>query len=278
MIKTILIADSGSTKTDWSLMRQGKQIATFQTSGINPFHQSAAEIAEILQPISCEPTHIYFYGAGCIGEKGLIVREVLINHFCTAEEVEVQSDMVGAARAVCGWKEGIVCILGTGSISCYYFGGAILNNISPLGYILGDEGSGAYLGKRLVRDVLKKRYTKHLSTAFMKWVGMTPEEIVDRVYRQPLPNRFLADCSRFIAEHRNHRHIQQLLRESFSEFIDCNLTTYPHVPLHFVGSIAYHYARELKAVAREKGFEVAVIMKSPMEGLEQYHSTLPKRI
>ena len=197
----ILIADSGSTKTDWCI---GSSF-TIQTKGINPFHQSEEVIQQILtnellpqMPEEVLIDAIYFYGAGCTPEKSPIIQRTLSHCFpqCT---IEVNSDLLGAARALCGKSPGIACILGTGSNSCFYDGQQITSNVSPLGYILGDEGSGAVLGKRLVGDCLKKQLPEHICHSFLDTFGLTPAQIIEKVYRQPQANRFLASLTPFLS-------------------------------------------------------------------------------
>ena len=193
----ILIADSGSTKTDWSVIQQGKLTRSIKTKGMNPYFQSeeeiGKEISEVLLPQlgNSALEAIYFYGAGCTVDKVEVVRNVIIQH-TNVTRVEVNTDLLAAARSVCGRKAGIACILGTGSNACFYDGKNIVDNVSPLGFILGDEGSGAVLGKRLVGDLLKGMMGQELKDKFLKQYNLTPGDIIERVYRQPFPNRFLA--------------------------------------------------------------------------------------
>ena len=203
----IVIADSGSTKTDWCLGNTKTNSRTVRTGGINPFHQSVDEIKEVIASTltpqlgdTTEFTTIYFYGAGCIPEKTNIVKTALAQNFPKAN-ILVESDLLGAAHALCGKTAGIACILGTGSNSCFYDGEKITANISPLGYILGDEGSGAVLGKRLVGDFLKHQLPDDLCRDFLKEYDLTPALILDKVYRQPLANRFLAGLTPFLFAH-----------------------------------------------------------------------------
>ena len=204
----IVIADSGSTKTDWCLGNTKTNSRTVRTGGINPFHQSVDEIKEVIASTlipqlgdTTEFTTIYFYGAGCIPEKTNIVKTALAQNFPKAN-ILVESDLLGAAHALCGKTAGIACILGTGSNSCFYDGEKITANISPLGYILGDEGSGAVLGKRLVGDLLKHQLPDDLCQDFLKEYDLTPALILDKVYRQPLANRFLAGLTPFLFAHK----------------------------------------------------------------------------
>ena len=212
----ILIADSGSTKTDWCLVENGENILRFQTRGTNPFFQTEEEILEEIETgllpglKGVEPSSVHFYGAGCaFPEKNEIIRRAVSRHLPVP--VEVGSDLLAAARALCGDRPGIACILGTGSNSCQYDGKEIVKNVSPLGFILGDEGSGAVLGKLLIGDVLKDQLPPALKELFLSQYELTPASIMDRVYRQPFPNRFLAGFSPFILEHLDE--IDQILNE-----------------------------------------------------------------
>lgn len=275
----ILIADSGSTKTDWSVIRNGKLTCSIKTKGINPYFQSeeeiGKEITEVLLPQLGNQAFeaIYFYGAGCTVDKIEVVRNVIIQHTNVAR-VEVNTDLLAAARSVCGRKAGIACILGTGSNACFYDGENIVDNVSPLGFILGDEGSGAVLGKRLVGDLLKGMMGQELKDKFLKQYNLTPGDIIERVYRQPFPNRFLASLSPFLAENIDEPKIHQLVLSSFTDFITRNVLgyNYHNYTVSFVGSIAYHYKDILSEAAGNTGIRIDKIIQSPMEGLITYHS------
>ena len=202
----ILIADSGSTKTDWCLAEYGKILRRTKADGINPVFQTDEELRNAAEDVARQledtrPEAIHFYGAGCIPTQTERVRRALAHAFTSAGSVEAASDMLGAARALCGHQAGIACILGTGSNSCSYDGENIVANVSPLGFILGDEGSGAVLGKLLVGSLLKNQLAPGLKEEFLERYALTPADIIERVYRRPLPNRFLASLSPFLAEH-----------------------------------------------------------------------------
>lgn len=303
----ILIADSGSTKTAWCLL--GKDTAhrqTIYTQGINPFHQNEEDICAILRhelyPLIADQSdhisHIHFYGAGCTKEKSPIVADALRNAINSIARISVESDMLGAARGVCGHQKGIVCILGTGSNSCYYDGRNLHQDIPALGYILGDEGSGAYIGRRLVGDILKRQLPEDIQQQFFEETKETQENIIQKVYRAPFPNRYLASLSPFCHRHRTHPSIHTLLLDCFSQFFIRNIlpTQQQHpilsqtqqlhptisptqppppisLPVHFVGSIAYHYQSELTEVAHTYGIQLGTIVQSPLEGLAEYHIT-----
>lgn len=275
----IIIADSGSTKTDWCLGKTRTNNSIVRTEGINPVHQSADEIkrtiAGTLVPQlnnSAEVTDIYFYGAGCIPEKTDIVRTALLQSFPQAH-ILVESDLLGAARALCGTRAGIACILGTGSNSCAYDGTQITAHVSPLGYILGDEGSGATLGRRLAGDCLKHQLPDDLCRAFLETYDLTPAMILDKVYRQPLANRFLASLVPFLFTHRHRTEIHRLLVSCFTDFFTRNVMQYEyaHTLVHFAGSIAYYFQDEVKEAAQALEIHIGKMLKSPMEGLMDYH-------
>ena len=275
----ILIADSGATKTDWCYGSNKSDYRIIQTQGINPFHQSAEHIGRILREELLPQledlksiTHIHFYGAGCTPEKSTIVKEALQTYFPQAK-TDVQSDLLGAARSLCGKEQGIACILGTGSNSCEYDGEHIVSNISPLGYILGDEGSGAVLGKRLVGDCLKRQLPENLCTSFLEYLGISPTEIIDKVYRQPQANRFLASLTPFLSAHREEPEIHTLLLSCFTDFFRRNVMQYNYeqAEVHFTGSIAWYFQEEVKEAAELLNIRTGLFIKNPIYGLLKYH-------
>ena len=276
----ILIADSGSTKTDWCVVGQGQLVRQIVTKGMNPFFQSEEEIENEIATalIPHLKTNVldavYFYGAGCVPDKVPMMYNALSTHLNTKNGIEVNTDMLAVARGLCGHKPGIACIMGTGSNSCFYDGEKIVSNVSPLGFILGDEGSGAVLGKLLVGDMLKNQMTPELKEKFLNKTGLTPPEIIDRVYRQPFPNRFLASLSPFIAQHLEEPGIRQLVLDSFIAFFRRNVMQYDYTqyPVHFIGSVAHCYREILQEAAQETGIRIGKILQSPMEGLILYHT------
>lgn len=278
-----LIADSGSTKTDWCLMDGSNVMKRIKTKGFNPFFETEKEIEYELSnalvpkiPRGAKIDSIHFFGAGCTPEKASIVARALMMQISDEARVEVCSDMVGAARALCGNEPGIVCILGTGSNSCEYDGKKIVKNVSPLGFILGDEGSGAVLGKILVGDLLKNQLGEELKEKFLTQYKLTTAEIIDRVYRQPFPNRFLASLQPFMEDNLDNEAIFYLVMEAFSHFIARNVMQYDyqHLPAHFTGSVAYAYRKVLEKSAELTGIQLGIITNSPMEGLIKYYGQL----
>ncbi len=283
----ILIADSGSTKTDWCLCNKGSVVLNIQTQGINPYHQTEEAIEEVLREellpqleaqgsnIQSSQLSIIYYGSGCANETACNrIKEAIHKVLCTSDAT-IHSDLLGAARALCGHEEGIACVLGTGSNSCLYNGKEIIANTPPLGYILGDEGSSAVLGRRLVGDCLKNQLPEALREEFLTEYQLTPEIILEKVYRQPLANRFLASLTPFLSKHKEVPEVHKLLVESFTDFFVRNVKQYrrPWLPIHFVGSIANAFSAELKAAAESLGMELGTIMQSPIEGLVKYHGS-----
>lgn len=281
----VLIADSGSTKTHWCVVENGQPFRQIYTKGINPFFQTEEEISEeiatvLLPQLKADKLDaVYFYGAGCgFPDKISMVHRAITRHLRVKGPVEVNTDMLAAARGLCGHTPGIACIMGTGSNSCYYDGKEIVSNVSPLGFILGDEGSGAVLGKLLVGDILKNQMPPELKEKFLGQFGLTPADIIDRVYRKPFPNRFLASLSPFLAQNLHEPCIRALVLNSFKAFLRRNVMQYENyrdTPVHFIGSVAFHYKEVLEEAARETGIRLGTVLQSPMEGLIQYHKASP---
>lgn len=291
----ILVADSGSTKTTWSLMTANGHHQEFKTDGINPMLQTEEDIFSSvsnqllpqLGPLmwAGRVTAVFFYGAGCTPEKKVLVVQALKRIFPNAETA-VESDMLGAARGLLGAKQGVACILGTGSGSCFYDGEHIAWAVPSLGYILGDEGSAATLGKRLVGDVLKNQLGEDLKTAFLSEYNLTQADILDHVYKQPFPNRWLANLARFCHAHLDDPRIYKLVYDHFESFVTRNVKQYfdrtgvmgdaltataNGLQVGFVGSVAYYYKDVLRNVMAAHGYRIAKIMQEPMEGLIEYH-------
>ena len=275
----ILIADSGSTKTDWCVAKDGFTVKRFTTQGINPYHQDERRINGIVldellpQTGEYKIKKIVFYGSGCREETIPAMKTILHSAFNNNIEVEIYSDLLGAARAICGHEEGIACILGTGSNSCLYDGKKIIGNIPPLGYILGDEGSGATLGKIFINEILKNNQMSDLKKEFLQVLKMTEGDIIDRVYRQPMANRFLASLAPFIHSHIERHEVNEIVTENFRQFLLKNVKRYHRDDLQvsFIGSIAWHFKSQLLQSALEENVYVGSVEKSPMDGLLRYH-------
>lgn len=275
----ILIADSGSTKTEWRAVENGISGKSYISSGINPFFLKREEIVRLLRKEMAETegtnvSHVYFYGTGCSNTAKInIIREALGEFFGNAD-LFIGSDLLGAARSLCQTDPGIACIIGTGSNSCYYDGAAIVSNVSPLGYILGDEGGGAVLGRKLVAGVLKKQLPGIVIENFFRAYPYTPAEILDNVYNMPFPNRFLGQFAKFIADNIHVAELQQIIISSFDEFIIRNVLQYPEArryPVHFTGSIAYHFRSFLEELLMKHRLQPGTFTLTPMEDLVRYH-------
>ena len=276
----ILIADSGSTKTDWAVVDNGRQVVAMSTQGINPFHQDAENIATVIEEEllpkmgNIEPEGIFFYGSGCREDKVEMMCGILGKAFPQCARIEAQGDLLAAARAVCGEREGIACIMGTGANSCLYDGKRVGENTPPLGYILGDEGSGAVLGKLFVNALFKGQLPSELKDEWLEETGLSLNIIINKVYREPLANRFLASTSRFIHQHLSVEPLERMVVYNFREHFRRNVNQYGRKDLTVgaIGSVAYYYREQLQKAATVEGYTLGKVMRSPMDGLVRYHS------
>ncbi|MBK5721572.1 ATPase [Dysgonomonas sp. Marseille-P4677] len=276
----ILLADGGSTKADWRLVDKGQEIKKVITKGINPFFCTHEEISKEIDNTLCPSLNgynieeVHFFGAGCANpEKNVIVRNAIADNI-KASRIDVNSDLLAAAIGLCGHNSGIACIIGTGSNSCFYDGKSIVENVSPLGYVLGDEGSGAVLGRLFLGACLKNQLTKGLKEKFLSEYNLTPPLILDRVYKQPLANRFLASLSPFILRHIEDGSIYKLVHNALEDFFVKNIMQYDYKnnKVHFTGSVAYHYQDILHKIGTELNIRIGTIAQSPMDGLIAYYS------
>ncbi len=275
-----LIADSGSTKAEWVLLNGGKK-KTILTQGISPYFLNTTQIAELLQAElvkklgSIVIENVFFYGTGCANaENAKSVKKALKQHFTTAK-IDVQTDIMAAARALCKNEKGIACILGTGSNSCFYNGKKIVKNSPGIGYVLGDEGSGAYLGKLVVQHYMYNTFDEELLAIFEARFAATKNEILEAVYKKPLPNRYLAQFAIFLAENRGHYMIENIIYDGLNEFYWQHLCKYGEVwkaPVHFTGSVAYGFRDVLQELCTSYGFELGTVLKAPMTALIKYHT------
>jgi glucosamine kinase len=287
----ILIADSGSTKTDWRLIDNQKSVFQFKTMGFNPFFQNIAVIAkeledhllpDVIQTTKNPIDHIYFYGAGCSSsDKCSMVKNALLYVF-PESTITVEHDLLAAARALCGSNQGIAAILGTGSNSGFYDGKKIIENIPSLGFVLGDEGSGAYIGKHFIQDYLNKDIPKPIAQNFYETYKLSNEDILNAIYSHPMPSKFLASFSKFIRENKEEKYFENLIEYNFTQFFDkhiCRYSNYRELQINCVGSIAYNYSETLKSVAAKKNLTINKIIESPIEHLIDYHlNTSPSPI
>lgn len=275
----ILIADSGSTKTDWRLIKDDNTIAQARCAGFNPYYQTSeeieAEVSRILKPqLEATPQTIFFYGAGCSSEKKNSIVRTALSHVFPQAHIIVDHDLLAAARALCGSAPGIACILGTGSNSCLYDGKDVIDNKASLGYVLGDEGSGASIGKMIVKAYLDKLLPEDLMQSFHKRFPANREELLSPVYKDAMPNRYLSRFSKFCFDHMKHPFIYRMLYEEFDRFITLNVERYKDyqkLPVHFVGSIGFYYANIIRQIAQDKGILVQNILETPIAGLTLYH-------
>ena len=276
----ILIADSGSTKTDWAVVDNGRMVVAMATQGITPFHQDAENIATVIEEEllpkmgNIEPEGIFFYGSGCREDKVEMMCGILGKAFPQCARIEAQGDLLAAARAVCGEREGIACIMGTGANSCLYDGNRVVENTPPLGYILGDEGSGAVLGKLFVNALFKGQLPSELKDEWLEETGLSLNIIINKVYREPLANRFLASTSRFIHQHLSVEPLERMVVYNFREHFRRNVNQYGRKDLTVgaIGSVAYYYREQLQKAATVEGYTLGKVMRSPMDGLVRYHS------
>ncbi len=284
----ILIADSGATKTDW-LLADESHSQLIKTEGINPFHQSDEKIEEIIGNNLCSQlkdsakstnpetivaaiTAVHFYGAGCLPTHTGGIQRSLQRHFPQAD-IQINTDLLGAARALCGHEPGIACILGTGANSCLYDGEKIQKNVSPLGYILGDEGSGAYLGKRFIGDCFKEQLPSYLRDGLLKEFNLTYTAIINKVYKEPQANRFLASLTPYIYMHKDVTEVHDFLIDCFETFFRRNVLPYhSKLPVSFTGSISWYFRDEVKEAAHNLGLQTKNFCKNPIEGMAAFHN------
>ena len=272
----VIIADSGSTKTDWALT-DGKGFRCVKTQGINPVLMDSEAIAEVVrgellpQLGTSKVEAVHFYGAGVRDDMKQKMAEAFAS-VIDCRDMKFYSDLLGAAHALCGHHEGIACILGTGANSCLYDGRQIVANTPALGFILGDEGGGAALGKRFLNAIFKGELPAEVRDAYLESTHLKLADIIRKVYREPMPNRFLASTSLFIGQHIEREDVRQLVVENFRLFFRRNIVPYGRrdLSVNFVGSVAFYYENLLREAAREERFEVGTIMKSPLEGLISY--------
>ena len=278
----ILIADSGSTKTAWCLISGNQRVKDITTKGINPFYQTEEEIEAELKNTLCQEiggenkiNSVYFYGAGCADSQINNKLAKTLQQVLKSDKAEVSSDMLGAARGIFKHQKGIACIMGTGSNSAYYDGNEIVKSIPAGGFIIGDEGSGAVLGKTLIADYIKNQMPENILAEFKKFYNGTYLDVVNHVYKQPFPNRWLANFTKFMYEKREDDYIHNMIVNSFTLFFNRNIKqfdSWKDIEVGFVGSIAYYFEKELKEAAQKCEITVSEIYQNPIEGLIEYHS------
>lgn len=274
-----LIAESGSTRTEWALVEDNHAIHRVFTEGLNPFFQTRREISRSVRLglpevfFKKKLEQVYYYGAGCTSyEKKNILGASLVAQFKTP--IQVESDLLAAARGLFQCEAGIACILGTGSNSCFYNGKIVAKNVKAGGYILGDEGSGSVLGKLFLSDLLKGLAPKEVTNDFYEKFRINPNEVMESVYSRPFPNRFLGTVAYFLKDYIDNDYVYTLITDNLRSFFTRNVCQYDYqnYPVRFVGSLAYSYGQILKDVAAEFGIELKVIEETPMNGLIEFHS------
>lgn len=275
-----LIADSGATKAEWCVVDKGK-VKTIFTLGISPYFLTKEQIRQLLEKDLVPKlkkysiTEVYYYGTGLGNPANTkTIRTVLKQVFTSAERIEAEHDLMAAARSLCGNKKGIACILGTGSNSCFYNGKKIVKNSPGLGFILGDEGSGAYLGKKVVQYYLYGTFDEELKSKFENKYKLTQMDILEAVYKKPLPNRFLASFTLFLAENRGHYMVENIIEDGLNDFFFNHLYKYRESwtnPINFVGGVAWGFRDVLRELCKTYELELGIILKNPMEGLIKYH-------
>lgn len=276
-----LIADSGSTKTTWCLLSP-KEPKLFYTQGISPYFLSkeaiagvlAKELLPLLKDFTPEITEVYFYGTGLADKRNARLISDILQETFTYSKIHVAHDLMGAALALCGSEKGIACILGTGSNSCYFDGKKIVKNNPGLGFILGDEGSGAFLGKMVIQYYLYHTFDKELNELFDLKYQTNKDQILENVYRKPYPNRYLASFSYFLGENRGHYMIENIIEDGLHEFFFKHIYKYAEswkYPVHFTGGIAWTFRDVISELCQSYALEEGTIIKTPMEGLIKYH-------
>jgi len=275
-----LIADSGATKSEWCLLREGRKKTIF-AQGISPYFLNTEQIVQILlkeltpKLKKIEVNEVFYYGTGCINKRNAAVVKKALHKVFPASKLFVTHDMMGAARALCGHKKGIASILGTGSSCCFYNGRTIGQVRTGLGYVLGDEGSGAYLGKKVLQYYLYDTFDEDLRTRFNLTFTTNVNEILENIYKKPLPNRYLASFTSFLVQNRGHFMIENIIEDGLNDFFFNHLCKFRETwtsPIHFAGSVAYGFKDVLQELCHQYEFELGRILKNPMDGLIEYHS------
>lgn len=272
-----LIAESGSTKTDWVLLKKGKRVEEQKTEGINPNLQSASDIVAMLEQqmsLKNKPDEIFFYGAGVNSKKTASLVKGALNAFFNIEDIYVENDMLAAARGLCGSEKGMVCILGTGSNACYYDGKKIKEQLPSLGFIAGDEGSGNQMGKKILQHYAYNTFDEELRQAFEERFGAGLEEKIARLYKQAFPNRYLASFVPLLADHRGHFMVENIIEDCFQDFFHNHLLKYRQSwrhPIYFTGSVAYVFSDVIENLCAQYEFELGRIEQNPMKGLISFH-------
>lgn len=278
---SILIADSGATKCEWCLVSNSNKMQSIFSQGISPYFLNAVQVEtilrnELLPSLPKKPVdHIFYYGTGCLDPANALFIKKAIQKVFPGTKVQVTHDLMAAARALCGTEKGIACILGTGSNSCFFNGSKIVKNSPGLGYVLGDEGSGAYIGKKVIQYFLYNTFDEDLRYRFQQKYAADASELLENVYRKPLPNRYLSTFTLFVAENRGHYMIENIIEDCLNDFFFQHICKYGEswkYPIHFVGSVAEGFKDVIRDLCGTYEFELGHVFKNPMEGLVAYHT------
>lgn len=275
----ILIADSGGSKIDWRILSEDGKIDQAKGPGFNPYYQPPSDLQKsieenLLMRLSGHVNQVFYYGTGVSSPENVAIVSGILTNYFEGASVEINLDLLGAARSLCGEEEGIACILGTGSNSCSYDGREITKNIASLGWILGDEGSGAYMGKQIVHDYIRKEMPEKLAEQFKARFPLNREEILSKIYQQSRPAAFLGGFTRFIFQHINEPYCYQMVYNGFKSFFEKNVIPYDNyrnLKVHFTGGVAFYFSNILRQVATDMGISVKNISETPIAGLTLFH-------
>jgi N-acetylglucosamine kinase-like BadF-type ATPase len=275
-----LIADSGATKCEWCLLENGKK-KKIMTVGISPYFLNAEQIEQLLHTNLIPKLkgtlieEVHFYGTGLSNQNNAAILKTVLKKTFKKAKISVETDLTAAARALCGRQKGIACILGTGSNSCFYNGRKMIKNSPGIGFILGDEGSGSYLGKKVIQYYLYQTFDEELMSCFEKRFLTSPMEILENVYKKPMANRYLASFAIFLAENRGHYMIENIIEDGLNDFFFTHIYKYKESwthPINFIGSVAFGFKDVLQELCNSYELELGKVMKAPMKGLIEYHS------
>lgn len=279
-MKTILVCDSGSTKADWCMVNKNERRTYFATCGMNPYNITHEAICEEIESVLCssiepkEVEQLMFYGTGCGARvKCDELKEIFSRYFINAE-INIEHDLLGAARALCGDEAGLCAILGTGSNSCLYDGKDITANVPSLGYVLCDEGAGTNIGKLVLRNYLRHLLPEDLNKEFAALYPGEEAVFLNRLYQGTRPNNYLASFAKFVTDHQQNEYCKELIKEAFRSFFEYQIKTYPNYQdykINVVGSVGYVCKNIFSQVAEEYGLKAGRFIKAPLESLIQYH-------
>lgn len=275
-----IIADSGSSKTDWRIIKEDGSISQLKTSGINAYLITDTELTELLRTAFpdqlTEPVQeIYFYGAGCSTEQNINKIQSALSAFFKTDKIEVSHDLLAAVRASCGQEAGICCILGTGANACYFDGQLIQDQMISLGYLMGDEGSGYYIGKEIIKNYLENEMPPELARKFQnRYPEVNKENVLRMIYKTDYPNRYFAGFFQFAVENQSEKYFYEMISQAFQLFLNKSVLKFKErdqLPIHFVGGVAYHANNIMRRVLEQNKLIPGNFLESPISGLTLYH-------